>query len=58
MLQVISEELYRNVLLALLCVFLTTWILLFNLAASIQVLCHDQTFLDLDIKHRCWAVWC
>ena len=35
--EVISEELYRNVLLAITCVFITTWILLFNLSASIQV---------------------
>ena len=35
--EVISEELYRNVLLAITCVFITTWILLFNFSASIQV---------------------
>ena len=35
--EVISEELYRNVLLALACVFLTTWMLLFNFTASLQV---------------------
>ena len=36
--EVISEELYRNICLAILCVFLTTWILLFNLWASLLVL--------------------
>ena len=35
--EVISEELYRNVLLAITCVFITTWILLFNFSASLQV---------------------
>ena len=35
--EVISEELYRNVLLAITCVFITTWILLFNFTASLQV---------------------
>ena len=35
--EVISEELYRNVLLAITCVFITTWLLLFNFIASIQV---------------------
>ena len=34
--EVISEELYRNVLLAITCVFITTWLLLFNFSASIQ----------------------
>ena len=36
--EVISVELYRNVLLAIACVFLTTWMLLFNLTASLQVI--------------------
>merc|ERR1712083_881620 len=34
-----SEELYRNIFLAILCVFITTWMLLFNFTASLQVLC-------------------
>ena len=33
----ISEELYRNILLATICVFITTWMLLFNFTASIMV---------------------
>ena len=37
--EVISEELYRNILLAILCVFITTWMLLFNFGASLQVCC-------------------
>ena len=36
--EVISEELYRNVLLAITCVFITTWLLLFNFSASIQAI--------------------
>ena len=36
--EVISEELYRNILLAILCVFITTWMLLFNIWASLLVL--------------------
>ena len=46
--QVISEELYRNILLAILCVFITTWILLFNLGASLQVSLY-QVFHNLLI---------
>ena len=37
MMQVISMELYRNLALAIGCIFLTTWILLFNLWACLQV---------------------
>merc|ERR1719312_2011775 len=36
--EIISVEMYRNMSLAVLCIFITTWILLFNLFASIQVL--------------------
>ena len=36
--EVISQELYRNILLAIVSVFITTWILLFNLRASLMVL--------------------
>jgi len=36
--EVISHELYRNMALAVLCIFLTTWILLFNFIACTQVL--------------------
>jgi len=36
--EVISEELYRNIALAVICVFLTTWLLLFNIWVSLQVM--------------------
>jgi len=36
--EVIGYELYRNMSLAVLCIFFTTWILLFNLWACLQVL--------------------
>jgi len=36
--EIISVELYRNMSLAVLCIFITTWILLFNLVVCVQVL--------------------
>jgi hypothetical protein len=36
--KVISVELYRNLFLAIACIFFTTWLLLFNLWACLQVL--------------------
>ena len=56
--EVISEELYRNVLLAITCVFITTWLLLFNFSASIQAInlsplghfCHIQ-ILGPRLRH-------
>jgi len=35
--EIISVELFRNIILAMLCIFLTTWILLFNFVACLQV---------------------
>ena len=50
--EVISEELYRNVLLAITCVFITTWILLFNFSASLQVrlMMPNKTFFNIKYQ--------
>lgn len=55
--EVISEELYRNILLAILCVFITTWILLFNFGASLQVLgCVVLTLVNVGGFIHFWGL--
>jgi len=55
--EVISEELYRNVLLAITCVFITTWLLLFNFIASIQVLgCVIVTLINVGGFIHFWGL--
>eukprot|EP00092_Neocalanus_flemingeri_P008175 GFUD01008815.1.p1 GENE.GFUD01008815.1~~GFUD01008815.1.p1 ORF type:complete len:989 (+),score=163.46 GFUD01008815.1:223-3189(+) len=55
--EVISEELYRNICLAILCVFITTWILLFNLGASLQVLgCVVLTLVNVGGFIHFWGL--
>lgn len=55
--EVISKELYRNILLAILCVFITTWILLFNLGASLQVLgCVVLTLVNVGGFIHFWGL--
>merc|ERR1712241_1491920 len=55
--EVISEELYRNVLLAITCVFITTWILLFNFSASLQVLgCVILTLINVGGFIHFWGL--
>ena len=50
LLKVISEELYRNIFLAILCVLLTTWMLLFNFTASLLV--SKQLFIA-SFRNKC-----
>ena len=53
----ISEELYRNILLAILSVFITTWILLFNFYASLQVLgCVVLTLVNVGGFIHFWGL--
>ena len=55
--QVISEELYRNILLATVCVFATTWLLLFNLTASLLVLgCVVLTLVNVGGFIHFWGL--
>jgi len=55
--EVISEELYRNICLAILCVFITTWILLFNLWASLLVLgCVVLTLVNVGGFIHFWGL--
>jgi len=55
--EVISEELYRNILLAILAVFLTTWVLLFNLWACLLVLgCVVLTLVNLGGFIHFWGL--
>jgi len=55
--EVISEELYRNILLAILCVFITTWMLLFNFGASLQVLgCVVLTLVNVGGFIHFWGL--
>jgi len=55
--EVISEELYRNIALAILSVFLTTWLLLFNLMASLQVLgCVVLTLVNVGGFIHFWGL--
>merc|ERR1711994_946243 len=55
--EVISEELYRNILLAILCVFLTTWMLLFNIWASLLVLgCVVLTLVNVGGFIHFWGL--
>merc|ERR1719450_257983 len=55
--EVISEELYRNILLAIICVFITTWMLLFNFTASIMVLgCVVLTLVNLGGFIHFWGL--
>merc|ERR1719192_22780 len=55
--EVISEELYRNVLLAITCVFITTWLLLFNFYASLQVLgCVVLTLVNVGGFIHFWGL--
>jgi len=55
--EVISEELYRNIFLAILCVFITTWMLLFNLTASLQVLgCVVLTLVNVGGFIHFWGL--
>jgi len=55
--EVISEELYRNILLAILSVFITTWILLFNFGASLQVLgCVVLTLVNVGGFIHFWGL--
>ena len=56
-LQVISEELYRNIFLATVCVFATTWLLLFNLTASVLVLgCVVLTLVNVGGFIHFWGL--
>ena len=53
----ISEELYRNILLATVCVFATTWLLLFNLTASLLVLgCVVLTLVNVGGFIHFWGL--
>ena len=55
--EVISEELYRNILLAILCVFITTWMLLFNIWASLLVLgCVVLTLVNVGGFIHFWGL--
>merc|ERR550532_1381644 len=55
--EVISEELYRNILLATVCVFATTWLLLFNLTASLLVLgCVVLTLVNVGGFIHFWGL--
>ena len=55
--EVISEELYRNMILAILCVFLTTSVLLFNVWASLQVLgCVILTLVNVGGFIHFWGL--
>ena len=53
----ISEELYRNIFLATVCVFATTWLLLFNLTASVLVLgCVVLTLVNVGGFIHFWGL--
>ena len=55
--EVISIELYRNIFLAIICVFLTTWVLLFNIWASLQVLaCVVLTLVNVGGFIHFWGL--
>jgi len=55
--EVISEELYRNIALALICVFLTTWLLLFNVWVSLQVMsCVFLTLVNVGGFIHFWGL--
>merc|ERR1712029_1187851 len=53
----ISEELYRNIFLAILCVFITTWMLLLNFTASLLVLgCVVLTLVNVGGFIHFWGL--
>merc|ERR1712012_352009 len=55
--EVISEELYRNIFLAILCVLITTWMLLFNFTASLLVLgCVVLTLVNVGGFIHFWGL--